>query len=62
MVRHYGLYSRTKKVEAKVAQIKTLGEVYEGLKAKRLAWRYRIMKYLELIHFIMKMWTTHVFL
>lgn len=44
MVRHYGLYSRTKKAKAKVAQIKTLGEVYDWLKAKRRTWRYRIMK------------------
>ena len=42
MIRHYGLYARTKK--AKVKQIKTLGEMYEEVKAKRRTWRYRIMK------------------
>jgi hypothetical protein len=44
LVRHYGLYARVKKVTVKKAQIKTLGEVYEGLKAKRRSWRYRIMR------------------
>lgn len=44
MVRHYGLYARVKKATVKKARIKTLGEVYEGLKARRRTWRYRIMK------------------
>ena len=42
MVRHYGLYARTKR--SKVVVIKTLGEVYEELKAKRRSWRNRIKK------------------
>lgn len=43
MVRHYGLYARVKKETVKKAQIKTLGEVHEGLKARRRTWRIRIM-------------------
>lgn len=42
MVRHYGLYARTKK--SKVRGIKTIGEMREELKAKRRTWRYRIKK------------------
>jgi hypothetical protein len=42
MVRHYGLYARTKKAE--VNTIKTLGEVYEELKVRRRSWRNRIKK------------------
>lgn len=44
MVRHYGLYARSKKETVKRARIKTLGEVHEGLKAKRRTWRLGIMK------------------
>jgi len=50
MVRHYGLYARVKKATVKKAQIKTLGEVHEGLKARRRTWRIRIMKSFGMIH------------